>query len=82
MPTHWPRCKAEALVYSLGDRLAQKRSRHLVTQWPRREANVNTDARAFYTPVNRPAVLKFKTLADKRDIVEALVHSALQTGRN
>ena len=77
MPAHWPRCKAQALVYSLGDRLAQKRSRHLVTQWPRREANVNTD-----TPANRPAVLKFKTLADKLDIVEALVHSALQTGRN
>ena len=78
MPTHWPRCKAEALVYSLGDRRKrQKRSRHLVTQWPRREANVNTD-----TPANRPAVLKFKTLADKLDIVEALVHSALQTGRN
>ena len=49
----------------------------MVTQWPRREANVNTD-----TPANRPAVLKFKTLADKLDIVEALVHSALQTGRN
>ena len=44
MPTHWPRCKAEALVYSLGDRLEQKRSRHLVTQWPRREAKVNNAA--------------------------------------
>ena len=44
MPTHWPRSKAEALVYSLADRLEQKRSRHLVTQWPRREANVNNAA--------------------------------------
>ena len=38
MPRHWPRCKVEALVFSLRNKPEQNMSRHLVTHCRRRQA--------------------------------------------
>ena len=57
--THWARGKAEALVYSLRNRQAQKRSRHFVTHWPRCEADALVGTRP-----NRLAEIKMQTISD------------------
>ena len=43
MPTHWPRCKAEALVDSQRNKPEQNISRHLVTNSPRWQAEALVD---------------------------------------
>ena len=57
--THWARCKAEALVYSLRNRQAQNRSRHFVTHWPRCEADALVG-----TGPNSLAEIKMETISD------------------
>ena len=59
MLTHWARCKAEALVYSLRNRQAQNRARHFVTHRPRCEADALVGTRP-----NRLAEIKMQTISD------------------
>ena len=59
MPTHWLRCKAEALVASLRNKLEQNRSRQLVTLWPRRQAEA-----LVVTLPNRLAEIEMQTIGD------------------
>ena len=57
--THWARCKAEAVVYSLRNRQAQNGSRHFVTHWPRCEADALVGTRP-----KRLAEIKMQTISD------------------
>ena len=59
MLTHWARCKAEALFYSLRNRQAQNRSRHFVTHWPRCKADALVGTRP-----NRLAEIKMQTISN------------------
>ena len=74
MLTHWARCKAEALVYSLRNRQAQNRSRHFVTHWPRCEADALVGTRP-----NRLAEIKMQTISGT--VAKVLVEKKVLTER-
>jgi len=57
--THWARCIAEAQVYSLCNKQAQNKSRHLETHWPRCESDALVGTRP-----NRLAEINMQTISD------------------
>ena len=60
MLTHSPRSKAEALVYSLSNKLEKNMSRYFVTHWPRRQAEALVN-----TLPNRLAEIEMQTIGKR-----------------